>query len=606
MSAANPTDETLIGVMRERVEKYGDRDFLRRRVGDEWEGISWKRYHDWTMSFASWLITKGVKKGEAVCILSQNRVEWVVADYAVIAAGGLTAAIYASNLPADVAYIINHSEARVVIVENREQLDKVLEELPNMPKVERIVIYDQPEGVQHDKLISFAAACRGGETADQDVKKELEKRIRETEPDEIVTIIYTSGTTGPPKGAMLTHSNFLFVSRNVTSLEIVGPEDSTLSYLPLAHALERVVYHASLYNAGIVNFARSFQTLAEDLQEVQPTFLVGVPRVFEKIYDRVISRIEASSPLKKFLFERAAEVGDSVAKLRNESKPIPWHLKALYDMFDKLVFEQVKKATGGRIRYLASGGAPLAPEIISFFHSVGLPIIEAYGLTETTGPSTFNRPGSVRYGTVGRQLDEVEVKIADDGEVLVKGGNVFKGYFKNEEATADAIRDDWFYTGDIGELLPDGYLKITDRKKDLIITAGGKNIAPQNIENLFKLSKYISQMVVIGDRRPYLSALFTLSQEEIEPYAKQHDIETDEDLPLAEHPRIKKLVESIVAEKNKELARFETIKKYRVLPEDFTQESGELTPTLKVKRRVVNTKYADLIEEMYAEGKKEG
>ncbi|MFH1538964.1 MAG: long-chain fatty acid--CoA ligase [bacterium] len=606
MSADKPAGETLIGVLRERVEKFGDKTFLRHRVGDEWKEVSWRSYHDRIMAFASWLITKGVQKGEAVCILSQNRVEWVVTDYAVIAAGGVTAAIYASNLPPDVAYIVNHSEARVVVVENEEQLKKVLEELPNMPKVEHIVIYDLPERIQHDKAVSFAAASRGGETADQAVKKELEKRIREEEPDDIATIIYTSGTTGPPKGAMLTHDNIIFVCRKVAELGIFTPEDSILSYLPLAHALERIVFHMSLKNAGIVCFARSFQTLVEDIQDVQPTLMAGVPRVYEKIYDRIISKVDSSSPLKQFLFKQATEVGESVAKLINSSKPIPWHLKIAFDFFDKLVFEQVRKATGGRIRYLVSGGAPLSPEIISFFHSIGLPIIEAYGLTETSAPATFNRPGNLRYGTVGQAVDEVEIKIADDGEVLVKGRNVFKGYFKEEQATAAAIRDGWFYTGDIGEMLEDGFLKITDRKKDLIITAGGKNIAPQNIENLFKINKYISQMVVIGDRRPYLIALITLSEEELGQYAEEHGIKTGEDLPLSEHPRIKKLVESIIAEKNRELARYESIKKYRVLPEDFTQESGELTPTLKVKRKVVNTKYADLIEEMYAEGGKSG
>ncbi|MEW5945471.1 MAG: long-chain fatty acid--CoA ligase [bacterium] len=590
---------TFTEVLSLNARLHPSRTALRRKRDGKWENISWKRFHRWTLDFAAGLICLGAEKGDSICILSANRLEWAVSDFAIIAASARTAAIYASNPPRDAAYIVSHSDAKLLIVENGEQLHKALQTLHLMPNLRKIIAFDPPPDFSHEKLIPFNEVCSLGMNAPDNVKRELENRIASASPGDVITIIYTSGTTGPPKGAMLTHENFLFICRSCSSLGIASSRDSTISYLPLAHALERVVFYLCVYNAASVSFARSFYTLADDIRELKPTLLAGVPRVFEKMYDRIMETAHAAPPWKKTLFEFAVRTGAKAARLANDGKPIPIPLRASRLLFHLLVYGKIRQSAGGKIRFFFSGGAPLSPEIIEFFHAVSLPILEAYGMTESTAPATFNRPGRARFGYVGQQIPDVELKIAPDGEILIRGKGVFKGYFKDPGATAETVRNGWLHTGDIGEMSPDGYLRVTDRKKDLIITAGGKNVAPQNIENLFKTSRYISNIVVIGDRQPYLTALITLSRDEIEAFARERGIQPERDKPLESHPEIIRLLDSVVTEKNSSLPRHETIKKYKILPGDFSEESGELTPTLKVKRRVICSRFATEIEELY-------
>ncbi len=596
-------------LIHEKIKKNGERILFRKKSGDKWESYSWEEVGKFISHCACGLISLGLKEGDKVSILSQNRLEWVLSDLSIISSGAITVGIYASNTPKEVSYIINHSESKFVFIEDEEQLKKIITKKDELNQVKNFIIFEQNNLDVKNKisnLITFSELCEMGKKHYEAYPTILNERLNNINPEDILTIIYTSGTTGPPKGAMLSHSNVMFICEAVNKVMNLSSDDSYLSFLPLAHALERIVLYMCLYYEGLISFARSINTIAEDIKEVQPTIVVGVPRVFEKIYNRIISEAESGSKLKKIIFKWCLGVGKTVSEHKINKTKIPIFTLLKYKIADELVFKKLRKGVGGKVKFFGSGGAPLAKEIIEFFHYANLLILEAYGLTETTAPSTISRLDDFKFGCVGKPLPGVQVKIAEDGEILIKGPNVFKGYFKNDEATREAFEGEWFKSGDIGEFDEDGFLKITDRKKDLIITAGGKNIAPQNIENFIKTSKFISQAVVIGDKRPFLTALLTLQKDEIINYAIEKGIVKKDDYIdektyefIINHQAVKALVSSIIEEKNKELAKFETIKKFTILQNDFSQETGELTPTLKVKRKVVNQKYANIIERMY-------
>ncbi len=589
-------------------QTYPDKVGMMFKKGGSYQSIRYKEIEATVTRLANGLAALGVQKGDKVVLLSENRVEWSWSDYAILSNGAATVPIYPTLLAPHIKFITNNSDAKVVIVSNDHQLSKVLEVLDELPQVEHLVIID-PGELKHDKLLTFQELQDKGEAFLKANPDEIKNRIQSTQADDLATIIYTSGTTGEPKGVMLTHGNFLSnIEASLRALPIT-PDEIFLSFLPLSHVFERMVGHfLATYQGCTVAYAESIETVPQNLLEVRPTLMASVPRFFEKVYGRVMESLEAGSALKKSLFMWAVGVGKEALKYKQNGKPIPGGLFALkYKLADKLVFSKLKERVGGRIKFFVSGGAPLSKEIGEFFGSADLLILEGYGLTETSPVISVNRLEKFKFGSVGLPLDNVEVKIAEDGEILCKGPNVMQGYYKNEAATKEAIDEDgWFHTGDIGIIDEDGFLVITDRKKNLIVTAGGKNVAPQPIENLLITSQYIEQAVVIGDKRKFISALIVPNLDALKAFAQERGITYQSTRELLDHPEVNKLIRQEIDNVSKDLARYETIKKFALIEEPFTIESGELTPTLKVKRRVVEERYKDIIDKMYEEAEKVG
>ncbi len=592
-------ERTLVEVFRNRVKKSGDRVALRVKRGGRWIDITWREVENWVDALAVGFVELGLNRRESVGIISTNRPEWVYLDHAVMAAGGFLVPVYPTLLADDVAYILNHCEARFVVVENEEQLSKVLEVRDRLPGIEKAILMDGDAG-DDPFVMKLEQLAELGKARKENRIEEVRKRESELKPDDIATIIYTSGTTGLPKGVMLSHSNILFSIRAANEVIEIYEDDETVSYLPLAHALERVGGHfMSVYTGGTTSYAESLDKLGENIQEVRPTILLCVPRVLEKIYARVTAAIESASPVKKMLVNWALGVGRRSIPYRMKGKPLPLLLRIRYNIAKKLVYDRFAQVFGGRLRWLVSAGAPLSKGIAEFFGALGFTILEGYGLTETAAPASLNTPDSFKFGSVGKPLPGVEMKIADDGEILIRAGNVFKGYLKNPEETAEALKNGWLHTGDVGYFDEDGFLFITDRKKDLIITAGGKNLAPQRIENMLKAEPYIQQAVVIGDRKPYLVALIVVDEQQANDLLKHKGVEVKSYKEMVNHEEVVNAVRIVVDRVNSRLARFEQIKYFRILDHEMTIESGELTPTLKVKRNVVEQRYKEIIDSMY-------
>lgn len=592
--------KSVFHLFQAQVAKNGDRPFLRRKVNGVWEEISWNQMDEKVRACALAITRLEVEMGKAVGILSESRVEWVYADMAIAACGCITTAAYPSSPAADAGYILSHAEVQLVFVEDKKQLAKVVEKLPDFPGLKKIVVFDMT-GVKEDVIVtSFENFLETGRTADEEVEKDLSDRIASLNPETMLTYIYTSGTTGPPKGAMLTHGNAVFVAETCADMDLVNSSDHSLSFLPLAHALERVVFYMSVKVGGLVSFAESLYKVGENLPEVRPTVLVGVPRVYEKIYEKVLASVESGSQTKKKIFWWALGVGKKHSELIQKKKSVPPDLKLKHSIADFLVFRKIRAVAGGRIRWLGSGGAPLTEEVNSFFNAIGMPMIQAYGLTETTAPAIVTPVNEGRIGRVGKRMAGVDCEIAPDGEIIVRGPNVFKGYFKNPEATAEAFDGEWFKTGDLGSFDDEGFLAITGRKKDLIITAGGKNITPQKLESMYATIPLVSQVVIAGDGKKFLSAIFSLNREELDAFALENGIKAGGGQPLDHHPEVLARIEKDVREVNKNLPGYEAIKKFKVVPHEFTVDSGELTPTMKVKKKVVLERYRNLVDEMYS------
>ncbi|MBI5524874.1 MAG: long-chain fatty acid--CoA ligase [Deltaproteobacteria bacterium] len=589
------SEATVPGMFFNRVERFGDRAMLVGKENGRWASSSWNQVAQAVRETSLGLMALGLAPNGTVTVLSQNRKEWTCCDLAIMSARGVTVPIYASNIPKDCAYIVGHSESRFCIVENGHQLAKVLETWDGLPALEKVLLIEG-EKPGRPGVMTLSEVREEGRRQDPAV---FEERVRAIDPEDLYTISYTSGTTGPPKGVMLTHRSMRYINRAILNYVQFSTDDVTLCFLPLAHMMERFIHYSSMHAGVTIHFAESIEKVPENLLEVRPHAFFSVPRLFEKVYAAILSNVEAGPPRKKRIFGWARRVGERCADLEIAGKPVPPLLVLQRRAADRLVFKKIRARLGGRVRYIGSGGAPISPEIVKFFHAIGLPPLEAYGLTETSAPATVNARPTLKFGTVGKPMPGCEVKIAPDGEVLIRGDNLFSGYFKRPEDTGKAMDGGWFCSGDIGELDADGFLRITDRKKDLIITAAGKNIAPQNIENLVKTDRYLSQVVVIGDRRAYLTALLTLNLPEVRRWAQENGVAAACDEALAADPKVLALVQKSIDAKNRELTRFEQIKKFRILPADFSQETGELTPTMKVKRNVVNKKYAGVIEAMY-------
>ena len=592
-------DDTLARMFWARVDTTGAKPAQQFKQGGVWKTLSWRELGTAVREVALGLLALGRQKADAVGILSNSRAEWVQADFAIFSAGCRTIPIYPTYPPDLVRYIVNDAEIRTLIVEDPAQLAKVIEVRRDMPGLEQAVVMHGYEG-KEPWVLTWEALRRLGRDSEDTLKAELAGRVADGRPDDIATIVYTSGTTGPPKGVVQTHDNHLAMLRSSAQTLRVAEGDVHLLFLPLAHSFGRLESFAGIHRGLTTAFAESIDRLAQNLPEVRPHFICSVPRVFEKVYANILARADAGSPVKRRIFHWAVSVGKRVSQLTQAHRPVPGALALQYRIAEKLVFSKLKAALGGRLRFAVSGGAPLAPEIAEFFHAAGILILEGYGLTETCPALTFNREDQFKFGSVGLAQPGVELKIAPDGEILGRGPNIAKGYFKKPEATAEVfLPDGWFATGDIGRIDAEGFLYITDRKKDLIVTAGGINIAPQNIENLLKGDPFISQAMVHGDKRPYPVALITLNPDELAKFAREQGILVTDRAALARHPKVIERVSRIIEERNAALQSYAKIKKFAILPDDFSIENGLLTPTLKVKRKIITEAHKDLLDSLY-------
>jgi long-chain acyl-CoA synthetase len=546
------------------------------------------------------LMELGVAPGDKVAILSENRPEWLIADFACLAARNPNVPIY-PTLPANqIEYVLRDAAAVAIFVSTPAQVEKLLAIRERLPTLRHIVAFEP--AAAHAGVLQLGDVMARGRAARNRYPDWRAMALAAT-PNDLATLIYTSGTTGDPKGVMLTHGN---IASNVTTaltLFDFNDRDECLSFLPLSHIFERMFGHYAMFRCGaIINYAESFQTVPADMQARRPTIMASVPRLYEKIYDRVLDNVRGSSGLRRRLFAWARRIGEACVDRTLAGKPVPAGMSVQRAVADRLVFAKLRARTGGRIRLFISGGAPLSPAIARFFHAAGLPIVEGYGLTETSPVIAVNTPRHLKIGTVGQAMPGVELRIADDGEILTRGPHIMRGYFNRPEATAEAIdAEGWFHTGDIGTIDADGYLRITDRKKDLIVTAGGKNIAPQPIENLAKSSKFVTNAVMLGDRRPFPVMLLVPEQETLRAWAARH-VNGDSGMErLVTLPEVKNKLEREVRKALRDLAQFEMPKKFLLLPRDFSVDAGELTPTLKVRRRIVEERYRAAIESLYNE-----
>jgi long-chain acyl-CoA synthetase len=579
--------------------RLGATTALRRKRFGLWQAISWQEYAASVRALAGALLSWGLNEGEAVAILGENCPEWVISDIAIQAAGGIAAAIYATNAPDGVHYVLEHTEARFIVAENAEQLDKLLEVRGQLPKLERIIVTDWRglDQFSDPMVLDFEQVLKDGAQWLNQHGQALETRLQQRQSHDPAIVIYTSGTTGRPKGALLSHRNLIFTAQAFGQANPIYQSDEALSFLPLSHVVERVlsvVYGA--YYGITVSFAENSDTVLQNLREVRPTIFFAVPRVWEKLLSSIELRMNRADIIKRSAYQWALGLGKAKAKaiLANTSAP------AAADLAYATVLHAIKQKLGlDRTRVVLSGAAPIAPAVLEFFLALGVPIREGYGQTEGTAAATIHQGWPIRLGTVGKALPGIEVRLAEDGEILVRGENVFLGYFKDPAATAATLKDGWLLSGDVGSFDPDGELRITGRKKDLFITAAGKNIAPAYIENKLKASSYINDAILVGDGKHYLTALVIIDEENLSEWAQQHKIPFTTYQDLAQNIEVQKLIEREVELVNKTLARAETIKHFRILPKRLHQEDGEVTPTLKVKRQAILAQYAPLVAEMY-------
>lgn len=590
--------ETLSQLFLNTIESYPKDDLALYKEEGRYVPISTEEFGKRVKHISLGLQDLGLKAGDKLIILSENRPEWVITDLANLCLGGITVPIYTSLVPDQIKFIIDNSDAKIVVYSDPE-LGKKIEAIKNeLTKVSHYITFASkaPEGV-----LTFAQIKERGEKTAQESPDLFRKIALSVRPDDLASIIYTSGTTGIPKGVMLTHSNFLSNIKTSAELLPFSDKDTVLSFLPLSHVLERMVTFTYLYKGCSIGYAESIETVAENLLEIRPHIMVSVPRVFEKIYSKVMDNVLSSSSLKRKIFFWALKVGKKYGRKELLKQPISRGLQMKKNLAHKLVFSKIIEKTGGRVRFFVSGGAPLAKDMAEFFYAMGLVVLEGYGLTETSPVISVNTFENLRFGTVGKPIPQVEVKIVEDGEILTKGPNVMKGYYKMEAETRESFDGEWFRTGDIGHLDEDGFLVITDRKKDIIVTAGGKNVAPQPIENLLKTNPYISNAIVIGDRRKFISALMVPNFEKLEEYAKFNNLPYDNLGDLTKNEKVINFMQSEVDRATSGLSSYEQVKKIALLDRDFEIEKGEITPTLKVKRNIVENKYKELIDALYTE-----
>ena len=589
LSGAATASKTLADLVLLATRKHAKLVALRHKAGDEWIDVSYEELGGIVKEMTLGLAAIGLGPGDKIAILAHTRPEWTFSDFGVLCLGATTVPVYQTNSAAECQYVIDHSESKAVILEDAGQLEKIREVRDQLPNLEHVIVM---EPIDTDDTITLdELRAKGRPGSDED----FERRVMAVEPSDVATYIYTSGTTGPPKGCIIDHANWRDMLNMIQSEELLVEHEIAYLFLPLAHAFARLIELGAIdVGATIVYWERDPQKIIPNLMEVRPTYFPSVPRIFEKIYALAV----ANAPDKDQL-QQAVELGMKVRQMEGRGEEVPADLQTAFDRADEEMYSKVRGLFGGNIKQAVTGAAPIAPEILEFFYACGVPVMEGWGMTETSTAATANRRDAFKFGSVGKPFNGVDVKIADDGEILVRGPNVFRGYYKNPEATSETIVDGWLHTGDIGRIDEEGFLFITGRKKDIIITAGGKNITPANLENWLKQNEYISQAVVYGDRRPYLTALITLDPEAIGPWAQQHGIDTTDPAELAADDQVRAMVQDLVTDVNTRVGPVEQLKKFKILPHDLSQETGELTPTLKVKRNVVYEKYASELDAMY-------
>jgi long-chain acyl-CoA synthetase len=593
-----PAARNLVALLEQQARERGAGAAVKHKRDGKWQDVPWTEVARRSRDVADGLASLGVRPGDRIAVIGETNLEWMLADFGILGAGAMTATIYQSNQPSECHYIIENSGARYVFCDSAAQVAKIRQVKDRLPALEGIIRAQGPATDGFERTLADLEQL-GAEWRKANPKAH-EERLAKIGPDDVATLIYTSGTTGNPKGVMLTHGNWAYEASAIREIDIIKPDDVILLFLPMAHSFAKVIQAAWLASGCSAAFVESMEKIMDNASEVRPTVMPAVPRIFEKAFNTVIAKGYASPGLKGKLFRLAMESFDAYADAREKGKT---HSSFGLVIGRKLVFPKLTHALnerfGGRMRFFVSGGAPLAPKIAWFFDTLGFTILEGYGLSESSAGTFVNRPGQNRIGTVGPPVPGTEVKIADDGEILIRGGGIMKGYWNNPAATAEVLRDGWLYTGDIGYLDAAGHLKITDRKKDIIVTAGGKNVAPQNLENELKTDPLISQVMIHGDKRKFLSAIVTLNAESARQWAKDNGVPAS--AALHDHPAVRARIQQAFDALNAKQASYSSIKRFAIVPNDFTQETGELTPTLKVKRKLVTQKYQALLDSFYAE-----
>jgi len=594
MADTTPTTiaSTVASLPGSAAERFGSQTAARFKKDGEWREMSYAEMGEAIDEIALGLVDLGVEVGDRVCILAETRLEWTLASLGASAAGAVAVPVYPTNAPSECKWVAGNSGARAIFCENEGQLAKIEEVREELPDLEHVIGIDEGGG----ELSLDELRARGRERD----RGELGPRQEQVSPEDPYTIVYTSGTTGAPKGVVLTHANAMAVCQMVEELEFVEPGDVSYLDLPLAHVFALITMLATVdEGTTLIYFGGNTREILAEIIETKPTYVPSVPRIFEKLYGAAMKMVASGSEEEQERFRKAVKLGVEVRTRRQRGDDVPAELAEQFEQADAEIFQRVRGLFGGEVRQAVSGAAPIAPEILEFFYAAGVPVLEGWGMTETTGVGTVGTLDHFKFGTVGRALPGVELKIADDGEILCRGPHIFREYWRNPEATEETMSDGWLRTGDLGELDDEGYLKITGRKKDIIITAGGKNLTPANIENDLKQSPFISQAVMYGDRKPFPVAMITLDPEEIVPWAQEQGLPEDIE-SLAEHEKVHEMIQTELDRANSNYARVEQIKKFTILDHDLSVETGELTPSLKVKRNVIYDRYGDLFESLYS------
>lgn len=598
--------KTLPKALLNMVKKQPDRIAMRRKDYGIWHDITWKEYFENVRHVTLGLHALGVKYKDHVAIIGENRPEWLYSALGIVCAGGAWVGVYTTNPAAECEYVVGHSDAVVYICEDEEQLDKALTFRSKTPMLRKLIVWEM-EGLKHFEdpmLMSFQQLLDLGKEEDRKNPNLFKELTDLAQPEDIAGIIYTSGTTGPPKGALLAHEGYLWIAQSANQVTPLTSEDETISFLPLNHVYEQIfdiMYHLAV--GQIINFTENTDTVMADMMEISPTMFHAVPRIWEKYHSGIVLKMADATWLKRTLYQIAVKIGTRYNNIALTKKKVPFGLAISYAIAYFVVFRKLKERLGfDRVKVGVSGAAPISHEILKFFQSIGIPIREGYGMTETTGITHMSSEVDFKVGTVGKAIPGTQVKIAEDGEILVKHPGIFKGYYKDEENTKEALVDGWMHTGDVGVIDDEGYLKLTDRKKDLIITAGGKNVAPQYLENLLKFSPYINDSVVIGDRRKYLTALIVLDEENVTKFAQDNKVQFTTYASMTRAPEVIALIQEEINKVNNQVSRVENIRKFKIIDKKLYTEDGEVTPTMKVKRKSINAQFKDLIESMYREG----
>jgi len=595
--------DTVTKLFRHRVTQLADKVAMREKSFGIWESFSWADYGRKAREIGMGLLSLGLKRGDVCSVLSDNNKEWLFSDMGIMGCGGVTSGVYATDSARQLQYLINDSKSRFLFVENEEQLDKYLVIRQETPTIEKVIVFD-PEGLhgfEDEGVCPIEELYQLGRVFDKANPGLWDQKIDASKPEDLIVLIYTSGTTGPPKGAMISNINCMYQIKTFAAILPVDEKDEQLSFLPLCHILERLVsILLPLKSCATVNFAEGTDTVPENLRELSPTLFVAVPRIWEKFYSVISLQARDATQFARWVFNCAFAVGDRVADCKLSGRPLPFYLAVIYWLVKKTVLDNIKRMLGfDRLRWAATGAAPISPDLIRWYYALGIDMYEAFGQTETSGLATANTPAAFKISSIGRAVPGCEIRLSEQNEILIKGPNVFLGYLNQREKTAETVIDGWLHTGDVGQVDENGFYAITDRMKDIIITAGGKNISPSEIENQLKFSPYITDAVVIGDKRSYLTCLVMIDQENVEKFAQDNDVPYTNFANLCRQDEVVELIWNEVEKVNRNFARVEQVKKIRLIDQLLTAEDDELTPTMKLKRKFVSEKYKELIDSMY-------